>query len=151
MKERKRLYLGAATLLALEEYQRRHAARFGNVSQAAEHLLQRALSGALDEGMEGLLLPNNERAVRQAVRAQVDDLAEIVQGQIDRQSGRLAGLLVASGKDAYRAAALSKTVLEFQIGQAQAEAIAREVDLGAGARYSRQGLREPRGAVPAKR
>ena len=145
------LYLSPETAVALGEYQARHRAQFRSCSAAAEHLLQRALAGAVDEGLEGLLLPNIERAVRRAVRAQVEDLAALVQDKIERQSGRLAGLLVASGKDAYRAAALGKTVLEFQIGPGQAEEIARDVDLGAGARYSRQGLREPHGANPAKR
>ena len=137
-KQKTILYLTPATRLALEEYQRRHAGRFRTTSLAAEHLLRRALTEDLDEGVEGLLLPAIERAVRAAVRQEV---AERVGEQIERQSNRLAGLLVASGKDAYRAAALAQADLEQRAGKRQAEAIARDVDLGAGARYSRQGLR----------
>ena len=137
-KERTVLFLSPRTKAALAEYQRLHRARYRSTSEAADHLLERALVGALDEGVEGLLLPAIERAVRAAVRPEV---AERVGEQIDRQSHRLAGLLVASGKDAYRAAGFGRALLERQAGRGQAEAIARDVDLGAGARYSRQGLR----------
>ncbi len=132
------VYLSAATATALADYRARRGAAFRSTSEAVEHLLRRALTGELDEGLEGLLLPHIERAVRAAVR---EEVGELVGQQIERQSNRLAALLVASGKDAYRAAALAQADLEQRAGKRQAEAIARDVDLGAGARYSRQGVR----------
>ncbi len=137
-KERTVLFLSPRTKAALAEYQRLHRARYRSTSEAADHLLERALAGALDEGLEGLLLPAIERAVRAAVR---EEVAAMVEPRIERQSHRLAGLLVASGKDAYRAAGLGRALLEQQVGRGQAEAVARDVELGAGARYSRQSLR----------
>ena len=137
-KERTVLFLSPRTKAALAEYQRLHRAQHRSTSEAADHLLGRALAGALDEGVEGLLLPAIERAVRAAVR---EEVAATVEPRLERQSHRLAGLLVASGKDAYRAAGLGRALLEQQVGRGRAEAVARDVDLRAGARYSSQGLR----------
>ena len=138
-KRRTIVYLSEETALALGEYQRRHRDRLPSGSATIEHLLRRALTADLDEGVEGLLLPAIARAVRAAVRQEV---GERVGEQIARQSHRLAGLLVASDKDAHRAAELGRAVLERQVGQGPAGEIARDVELRAGARYSRQGLRD---------
>ena len=140
-KEKKYLWLSPATLLALEEYQRRNAGRFANVSQAADHLLQRALTGGLDEGQEGLLLPELTVAVRRAVREVV---GREIRERVDRQADRLAALLVAGGKEAARASGLATVLLESQLGKGHAAAIVEDVDLRVGARYSRQGLRAGR-------
>jgi hypothetical protein len=56
-KQRTVLYLTAETAHALGEYLRLHRARFRSRSDAAEHLLRRALAGALAEGVEDLLAP----------------------------------------------------------------------------------------------
>ncbi len=137
-KEKKYLWLSPATLLALEEYQRRNARRFANVSQAADHLLQRALTGGLDEGQEGLLLPELTVAVRRAVREVV---GREIRERIDRQADRLAALLVTAGKDTSRAASLAAAILTAQLGEGRVAAIAEDAELRAGARYSRRSLR----------
>ena len=140
-KQKTILYLSAETVGALMEYQRLHRARFRSASAAADHLLGRALGGELDEGMEGLLAPLVERAVREATR---EEVADAVKRLLDRQTNRLAALLVQSGKDAHRAAGLGLAVLERQTGDVgRAAAIARDVELKAGARYRRDGLRAP--------
>ena len=135
------LYLSPATARALAEYQGRERRRFPSVSAAGDHLLGRALQGELDEGMEGLLAPLLERAVREATR---EEVADAVKRLLDGQTNRLAALLVQSGKDAHRAAGLGLAVLERQTGDVgRAAAIARDVELKAGARYRRDGLRAP--------
>lgn len=132
------LYLSAATRLALAEYQRRHQRRFRSTSQAAEHLLGRALTGELDEGMEGLLAPLIARAVREATREQVADGMKLL---LDRQTNRLAALLVRSGKDALSAYWLGVALAEEVIGdKATAQRLARDAKLKAGPAYTRQGL-----------
>ena len=137
-KRRSEFYLDAATEQALVEYARRHRDRFKTTSQAAEHLLRRALVADLDEGREGLLLPAITTVVRRAVREVV---GREVRERIDRQADRLAALLVAAGKDTARAAALATALLEAQVGEGRAAGSAEDAELRAGARYSRQGLR----------
>jgi len=132
------LYLGDDTARALTEYARRHAGRFRSQSRAADHLLARALAGELDEGTERLLAPTLVAAVREAVRREV---ADGMTPLIERQSGRLAGLLVAGGKDAHQGARLAEVVLGHLIGDpARAARVAEEAALQAGARYR---AREP--------
>jgi len=127
------LYLGDDTARALAEYARRHAGRFRSQSRAADHLLTRALTGELDEGTERLLAPTLVAAVREAVRREVADGVGVL---VERQSGRLAGLLVASGKDAHRGARLAEVVLGHLLADpARAARVAEEAGLQAGARY----------------
>ena len=133
------LYASPATARAMADYQRRERRRFPSVSAAGDHLLGRALQGELDEGMEGLLAPLLERAVREATR---EEVADAVKRLLERQTNRLAALLVQSGKDAHRAAGLGLALLERQTGdRGRAAEIARDVELRAGARYSRAGVR----------
>jgi hypothetical protein len=132
-KQRTTLYLTAETAYALGEYLRLHRARFRSRSDAAEHLLRRALAGALDEGMENLLAPVIVRAVREATRREIGDG---VGALVERRSNRLAALLVGSGKDAYRAARIAEVALGHLLADsAQAARVAEEARLQAGARY----------------
>src|SRR5262245_7336675 len=97
------LSLEPATAEALVAYQRQRRRRFPHRSAAAEHLLRRALLGAVDEGLEGLLVPVLERRVEEAAERVVrEEIAALLRAQTDR----LAGLLVRSGKDARVGAAL---------------------------------------------
>ncbi len=137
-KQRSQLYLDAATEQALVEYTRRHRDRFRTTSQAADHLLRRALVADLDEGQEGLLLPELTVAVRRAVREVV---AREIRERIDRQADRLAALLVTAGKDTSRAASLAAAILTAQLGEGRAAAIVEDAELRAGARYRRRSLR----------
>ncbi len=133
MKGRIDVYLDAETENALREYARRHRGRFPSVSRAAAHLLGRALVGTLDEGMEYLLAPTIVRAVREVTRREVQDG---VGALMERQSHRLAALLVGSGKDAYRAARIAEVALGHLLADpAQAARVAEEARLQAGARY----------------
>ena len=137
-KQKTILYLSTETVGALMEYQRLHRARFRSASAAADHLLGRALGGELDEGMEGLLAPLIERAVREATR---EEIARGVGALLDRQTNRLAGLLVKSGKDALSAYGVGVAVLERLTGdKTRAQVIARDARLKAGPAYSRGGL-----------
>ena len=132
-KQRTTLYLTAETAYALGEDLRLHPARFRSRSDAAEHLLRRALAGALAEGMEDLLAPVIVRAVREATRREIGDG---VGALVERQSNRLAALLVGSGKDAYRAARIAEVALGHLLADsAQAARVAEEARLQAGARY----------------
>lgn len=137
-KEKTILYLSAETVQALVDYARRHAPRFRSKSHAADHLLHRALTGDLDEGTERILAPVIAEIVREATRREVLDA---VAPLLDRQSNRLAALLVQSGKDAHRAASLAEEVLAHLLGSGeQASRVGEEARLQAGARYSRRGL-----------
>ena len=132
-KQRTTLYLTAETAYALGEYLRLHRARFRSRSDAAEHLLRRALAGALDEGMEDLLAPTIVRAVREVTRREIQDGMGAL---VERQSNRLATLLVGSGKDAYRAARMTEVALGHLLADpARAAQIVEEARLQAGARY----------------
>lgn len=139
MKGRVDVYLDAETEIALREYARRHRGRFPSVSRAAEHLLARGLAGGLDEGVEDLLAPAIVRAVREETRREIQDG---VGALVERQSNRLAALLVGSGKDAYRAARIAEVALGHLLADpVRAAQIAEEARLQAGARY-RPGDRE---------
>lgn len=136
---------------ALADYAHRHRDRFPTVSRAAEHLLARALAGALDEGMENLLAPTIVRAVREATRREIHDGVGTL---VERQSNRLAALLVGSGKDAHRAARMTEVALGHLLADpARAAQIAEEARLQAGARYrpGSNGDGESRGDLPPGR
>jgi len=151
MKGRIDVYLDAATERALRDYARCHRGRFPSVSRAAEHLLARALAGGLDEGVEDLLAPIIVRAVRDAARREIGDG---VGALLERQSNRLAALLVGSGKDAYRAARIAEVALGHLLADpVRAAQIAEEARLQAGARYrpGGHGDGESRGATPPGR
>lgn len=133
--ERTVLYLQVETVQALAGYGLRHASRFPSRSAAADHLLRRALMGELDEGMEGVLAPMLVRAVRETLRREIADQTGPL---IERQSQRLAGLLVQSGKDAHRAARIAEVVLGHLLADpARAARVVDEADLRAGTRYRR--------------
>jgi hypothetical protein len=133
MKGRIDVYLDAETEIALREYVHRHRGRFPSVSRAAEHLLARALAGGLDEGVEELLAPAIVRAVREATRREIQDGMGAL---VERQSNRLAALLVGSGKDAYRAARVAEVALGHLLADpVRAAQIAEDAQLQAGARY----------------
>ncbi len=151
MKGRIDVYLDAETERALRDYARRHRGRFPSVSRAAAHLLGHALTGWLDEGMEDLLAPTIVRAVREATRREI---ADGVGALMERQSNRLAALLVGSGKDAYRAARIAEVALGHLLADpVRAAQIAEEARLQAGARYrpGGHGDGEPQGAPPTGR
>ncbi len=137
-KRRSEIYLTAETELALVEYTRRHRDRFRTTSQAAEHLLQRALLGEVDEGLEGLLVPLIERCVEEAAARAVEGrVAPLLRAQTDR----LAGLLVRSGKDALSAFGVGVAILERLTGdKGQAKRLADDARLKAGPAYSRGAL-----------
>ncbi len=133
------LYLTAETAVALGEYQRRHRDRFGSPSAAAEHLLRRALEGAVDEGTEGLLIPALTRAVEAAAARAVEArVAPLLKGQTDR----LAALLVRGGKDALSGYGVGVAILERLTGDREgARRLAEEARLAAGPAYTTRGLR----------
>ncbi len=132
-KTRTDLYLSRTTETALREYVRCHHDRFRTTSQAAEHLLARALMSPVDEGRESLLVPHLVRAVRETVR---EEVTAQVHPFLDRQTHRLAMLLVQSGKDAYRAARIAEVALGHLLADpAHAARVAEEARLQAGARY----------------
>ena len=145
-KQRTVLFLSPETERALTEYARLHRRRFRSTSEAAEHLLQRALLGQVDEGAEGLLVPLLRQVVQETTRRELhDQLAPLLRAQTDR----LAGLLVRSGKDAFSAYGVGVAVLERLVGdRARALAIAEEVRLRAGPQYTRPGLTGDSQRVP---
>jgi hypothetical protein len=133
MKGRIDVYLDAETERALREYARCHRDRFPSVSRAAAHLLGHALTSWLDESMEDLLAPTIVRVVREATRREIQDGVGVL---VERQSNRLAALLVGSGKDAYRAARIAEVALgHLLVDPVRAAQIAEEARLQAGARY----------------
>ncbi len=137
-KTRTDLYLSRETETALREYTRHHRDRFPTTSQAAEHLLTRALISPVDEGREALLVPHLAHAVRAIVR---EEVITQMHALLERQSHRLAMLLVQTGNDAYRAARLAEVALGHLLGDpARAARVAEEAALQAGARYR---AREP--------
>ena len=137
-KRRREVFLTAETDLALAEYARRHRDRFRTPSQAAEHLLRRALIGEVDEGMEGLLVPVLERAGEAAAARAVETrLAPLLRAQTDR----LAGLLVKSGKDALSGFGVGVAILERLTGdRTTAQRIAADARLQAGPAYTARAL-----------
>jgi len=138
MKGRIEVYLTAETETALREYARHHRGQYPSVSRAAAHLIGRALAAGLDEGMDALLAPTILRAVRETTRREI---ADGIRPLLERQSGRLAGLLVASGKDAHRAARIAEVALGHLLADpARAARVAEEAALQAGARYRPGGL-----------
>jgi len=145
-KTRTDLYLSRETETALREYTRHHRDRFPTTSRAAEHLLTRALMSPMDEGREALLVPHLARAVRAIVREEV--IAQM-HTLLERQSHRLATLLVQSGNDAYRAARLAEVALGHLLSDpARAARVAEEARGAAGARYREKGRDEGGGSGP---
>jgi len=142
-KQRTVLSLSPEIVCALGEYQRRHRARFGSPSAAAEHLLRRALEAEVDEGLEGLLIPALARVVEEAAARAVEArVAPLLKGQTDR----LAGLLVRSGKDALSGYGVGVAILERLTGdRAAARRLAEEARLQSGAAYTARGLRRTHG------
>lgn len=150
-KQRTVIYLTAETAHALGEYLRLHRSRFRSRSDAVEHLLRRALAGGLDEGVEDLLAPTIVRAVREATRREIQDGVGTL---VERQSNRLAALLVGSGKDAFRAARIAEVALGHLLADpVHAARVAEEARLQAGARYrpGSDGDGESRGILPPGR
>lgn len=137
-KQRHNLYLSAETAAALTAYHARHRRQFRSQSEVADHLLQRALLGEVDEGLEGLLVPRLERAVEAAAARAVEArVAPLLRAQTDR----LAGLLVKSGKDALSGFGVGVAILERLTGdRAQAGRIADDARLKAGPAYTARGL-----------
>lgn len=137
-KEKTILYLSTETARALVEYARRHAPRVRSKSDAADYLLRRALTGDVDEGTDGILAPLIAEIVRETARREILDQ---ISPLLDRQSNRLAALLVQSGKDAHRAARLTEIALAHLTNDPPGAARAsEEARLRAGAQYSRRGL-----------
>ncbi len=139
-KQRTVLSLSPETVCALGEYQQRHRERFRSPSAAAEHLLRRALTTAIDEGTEGLLVPVLARAVEEAAARAVEArVAPLLKGQTDR----LAGLLVRSGKDALAGFGVGVAILERLTGDREgARRLAEEARLATGPAYTARGLRD---------
>lgn len=133
------LYLDAATVEALNNWQRRHRHHYPSLSDAGQQLLRRALLADLDASDEALLLPHLERRVEAAAeRAVREEITALLRAQTDR----LAALLVRSGKDARAGVTLATTVLEQLTGDRQhARRLADEARLAAGSAYSVRGLR----------
>ena len=138
-KERYTVNLSTATAAALTDYKARRRSRFTSVSEAADHLLQRALIGEVDEGLEGLLVPLLERRVEEAAARAVEErVAPLLKAQTDR----LAGLLVKSGKDALSSVGVGVAILERLTGdRATAQRVAAEARLQAGPAYTAPALR----------
>lgn len=124
MKAKTTLYLHTETVHALTMYLENHAPQLRSKSDAVDYLLRRALEHATDEG--------TEQAIAITVR---DEIATL----LDRQSNRIAALLVQSGRDAHRAAqmveALSAQLLDDTY---EAARLAEEARLRASAHYTRR-------------
>jgi len=142
-KERHVIYLTSVTAVALADYRARRRDQFRSNSETVEHLLQRALMGTFDEGMEGLVAPVLAQAVQQAAARAVEGT---ITALLATQTDRLAALLVrsdrdtiAAGKDAAGAFAVATAVLEVVLGdRARALALAEDARLKAGAKYARR-------------
>lgn len=144
-KARNELYLSQEVAVALGEYTRRHRARFRTTSQAANHLLRRALMDALDEGTEAIMAPLIRQVVRDATRQEIEDGLAV---RLAAQTERLAGLLVRSGKDAAGTFEIATAILERVLGDpVRAREIAADARLRAGAQYARGAAKPPGGAV----
>jgi len=138
-KARQVIYLSPVTATALADYHARRRGQFKSVSAAVEHLLGRALTGELDEGLEGLLAPLLARRVEEAAARAVEArVAPLLAAQTDR----LAALLVRSGKDARTGVGVGVALLERLTGDpAVARRLAEEARLAAGPAYTARGLR----------
>lgn len=110
------LYLKPETELALLEYQRLHKDRFKTTSQAADHLLQRALASPVTEGQEDILLPAIRQAVRETVRKETQKMLD---SKFDAQTDRIIGVLVKAGKFAAAGLEMGTTVIGRLTGDHQ--------------------------------
>lgn len=160
-KVREQIWLSQHVREALIEYTRRHNNRFDTSSQAADHLLKRALTTPVDEGMEGIIAPylrplveqsvsrsmaaikkdllhGIEQAVRETTRRETEDaMAKYTKAL----GNRVAALLVNAGKDAHTAVQLCLTLLEYDLeDKERVKAYHEEAQVAAGKRYNRHGL-----------
>lgn len=102
------IYVSAETEASLREYQRVHSRRFGTMSQAADHLLSRAMSSPVDEGRDQALAPAIRDAVLEAVAEANERLERELKGELERHTNRLASLLVKVGITAGAAARIGR-------------------------------------------
>ena len=105
------IYVSAETEASLREYQRVHSRRFKTMSQAADHLLGRALSSPVDEGRDQALAPAIREAVVEACAEANEELRRELKGELDRHTNRLASLLVKVGIGAFSAVRIGRHVL----------------------------------------
>lgn len=105
------VYLSAETENALAEYRRVHSRRFGTVSQAADHLLGRALSSPVSEGVDGALAPAIREAVLGACAEATEQMRRELRADLDRHTNRLASLLAKVGIAAGAAQRLGRHAL----------------------------------------
>lgn len=137
MKAKSTLYLDVDLQAAVREYAR---TRHIGVGEATDRLLRRALYGAIEEGAEGLLVPEIRRAAAAGARAALED---VIIKALEKQSNRLAGLLVKSGRDAGTAVELSRDILEELYGNRElADNRQRDARLKAGSGYTSHELRK---------
>ncbi len=135
-KIRTTVYIDPETDTALRDYARRQRISIG---EANNRLLRRALFEGIGEGVEAMLVPEIRRAVREAAGREI---REHVPRLLEAQSNRLAGLLVACGRDAYIARKLARDVLDDSTGSEKwANDREEEARLAARRRYTREGLK----------
>ncbi len=144
-KVRAALYLTPKVETALVEYTRRHRDRFKTCSQAADHLLARALANPVDEGAESIIAPALISAIEGILRRERDtvrkETEEAVAKQTKQLGNRVAALLVNAGKDAHVGVRLCLNLLEYDLEDPESvKAYYEEAQLAAGKKYSRQGL-----------
>lgn len=153
VKTRKTIFLSPNIEVALADYAHKHRARFETDSQAADHLLGRALTADLGEGAEAQLLPAVQRTVQAALRQELPrereellrgiretarrETEDIIAKHTRSLGNRVAAMLVNAGKDAHTAALLCKLLLEYDLeDEGRVEAYWQEAQLAAGKRYS---------------
>ncbi len=130
-------YLDPEIERALRYYAAKHQL---TISDASNHLLNRALFGALDEATEALLVPEIRKAAAAGARAALE---EVITRALEKQSNRLAGLLVRSGRDARVAHELCRDILEEMYGSKEiADTKRKDAVLRAGQSYSVEHFRK---------
>ncbi len=90
-KVREQIWLSQHVREALIEYTRRHNNRFDTSSQAADHLLKRALTTRVDEGMEGIIAPYLRPLVEQSVSRSMAAIKKDLLHGISKPYGRRPG------------------------------------------------------------
>ncbi len=165
-KVREQIWLSQHVREALIQYTRRHNNRFGTSSQAADHLLKRALTTPVDEGVEGIIAPylrplveqsvsramaaikkdllhGIEQAVRETTRRETEDA---MVKHTKALGNRVAALLVNAGKDAHIAVQLCLTLLEYDLeDKERVQAYYEEAKLAASKRYAKRSVEAPAG------
>ncbi len=165
-KSRMTVFLSPATEMALAEYARRQRNRFDTCSQAADHLLKRALTTPVDEGMEGIIAPYLRPLVEQSVSRAMDAIKKDLLHGIEQAvrettrretedamvkhtkalGNRVAALLVNAGKDAHIAVQLCLTLLEYDLeDKERVQAYYEEAKLAASKRYAKRSVEAPAG------